>query len=119
MTATKTKSKKKSKPKSEARGFRRKHPLIPEMIEIGARLASARRLQGMSQVVLGRKIGTSAQAIGQVEQGWRAPTLPWLVRAAKAVGSSAAWVLVGIDEHLARAVARVQASSGRQGKKTG
>ena len=90
------------------------------MVPIGERIAEARGRRGLTQAVLARKIGTSAQALGQVEQGWRAATVPWLAKLARALGADLGHVLTGVDPALARVVARVVAdrAKGKTGSKT-
>jgi DNA-binding XRE family transcriptional regulator len=60
--------------------------VIPDMVALGKVLAEGRRSQGRSQMEVAAEIGTSAQALGQVERGWRKPSREWLERLADEVG---------------------------------
>lgn len=119
--APKAKTKKSAKVTDRAG---RKHPVVPELAAVGRRVRAAREKQGLSQDQVARAMGTSAQRLGQLEQGWwpgGGPSLLWLHRVARAVASTPSWIIVGINEHLARAVERVM-NEGREasrGRKTG
>ena len=78
----------------------RKNPFIPEMRPIGHRLKAARERAKLSQAALAEKLGTSSQDLGQVENGWRAASVPRLARMADAVGVTLEWLLTGIDPAL-------------------
>lgn len=89
------------------------------MVPIGRRLRTARTAAKFSQADLAEKVGTSSQALGQIENGWRAPSIPKLVELARALDVSPEWLLSGMDpkvydglvaavEGLHRSVARLR-----------
>lgn len=93
---------------------RRKNPLIPSMVPIGHRIREARDRRGLTQISLARKLGTSAQDVGQIENGWRAASVPRLHGIADVLGVDPDWLLTGIDPALARVVRRLLADQAKE-----
>src|SRR6266516_2466172 len=56
-------------------------------LELGLRLATARRAAGLTQAELAARIGTKQSSISKIESGRVTPTLPVLDRIARATGS--------------------------------
>ena len=94
----------------------RKNPLIPSMIPIGKRLAEAREKKGWTQERLAEKLGTSAQDLGQIEQGWRAASVPKLHAVARKLKVDPDWLLTGVDPNLAEAFKHLLETAEQQPK---
>ena len=62
---------------------------------LGARIASMRRKQGLSQAQLAKKLGISASAMGMYEQGRRDPPLDILAAMSDILGVSTDYLLLG------------------------
>lgn len=90
---------------------RRKNPIIPEMVPFGERVRAARRSAGMTQDKLAQRLKTSAQDLGQVENGWRSVSIPRAYSFAEALGVAPEWLLSGLMP-AARASAREAAKRG-------
>ncbi len=52
---------------------------------IGLRLTSLRRMRGLSQIALARKVGTSQTQVSRVEKGERYPSLRYVLRVCRAL----------------------------------
>ncbi len=71
-----------------------RHRTITNVKTLADRLKFARELRGLSQKELGRRIGQSQSAIGNIEAGTR-QSLRLLVPAARALGVSVDWLYDG------------------------
>lgn len=71
---------------------------------LGHRLRDLRVAQGLRQEALARATGVSASYLSRIEAGQRDPSPPLLAELARAVGSSVAFLLTGVDEQRAQRV---------------
>ena len=61
--------------------------------EFGGRVREARTNLGWNQTELGEKVGVTAMTISYLETGRHTPTLPRLMKIAKALGVSVGWLV--------------------------
>lgn len=74
-----------------------RRPTDPEIQRaVGARLANARRVAGMTQEVLAGKLAIEAGTLSRYEQGHVALPVPLLVSAARALGVDPARLVEGL-----------------------
>jgi tetratricopeptide (TPR) repeat protein len=71
---------------------------------LGRRLRELRVSRGLHQETLAREAGVSASYLSRIEAGQREPSPPLLSELARAVGSSVAFLLTGVDEQRAQRV---------------
>jgi transcriptional regulator with XRE-family HTH domain len=60
--------------------------MSPTPRQLGQRLTTRRRAQGLSRYRLAKQLGVSRDYLGRVEQGQSSPTVEMLQRIAKALG---------------------------------
>jgi transcriptional regulator with XRE-family HTH domain len=65
-----------------------KRVIDPAVAQVGAKIRELREARGLTIAALAKKLGTSGQSLGQIENGWRTPSPEYLDKVAKALGTN-------------------------------